>query len=84
MSVIRKVSPFLLRDDRGFVAYLGPRQRPCSLGFRRPSWWAAEPDYPPSTLLRPGSPARHQVLDVLSVIEWGAVAGRGSWSWADW
>ena len=79
MPVIHKVSPFLLRDGRGFVAHLGPRARPCSLGFRRPSWWATEPDYPPSTLLRSGSPARQQVLGLPSVRVW-AGAGRGSWS----
>jgi hypothetical protein len=28
---------------------LGPPPPPCSLGFHRPSWWAAEADYPPTT-----------------------------------
>jgi hypothetical protein len=66
MSVIRKVTPFLLRGSRGFAAYLGPLAGPCSLGFRRMAWCAAEPDYPPSTLLRSGSPARQLVLGWLS------------------
>lgn len=78
MSVIRKVSPFLLRDSRGFLAYLGPRPRPYSLGFRRGPWWAAEPDYPPTTCS--GSPARQLITWRLSEESVGTGAGRGSWS----
>ena len=48
---------------------LGPPPPPCSLGFRRTSWWAAEPDYPPTTCS--GSPAR------LLVIGCGVVMVRG-------
>jgi hypothetical protein len=58
MSVIRKVTPYLLRNGVGFAEYLGPPPRPWSLGFRRVARWAAEPDHPPSTLLRSGGPAR--------------------------
>lgn len=35
-------------------------------------WWAAEPDYPPSTLFRSGSPAR-----LLAARDWRVRAGAG-------
>jgi hypothetical protein len=45
------------------------RPRPCSLGFRRSLWWAAEADYPPTTC--GGSPPR------LLMIGWGRLMSRG-------
>ena len=70
MSVIRKVALYLLRDGVGFAEYLGPPTRPALLGFRPVAWWAAEPDHPPSTLLRSGGPARQLEPGRLLRIVW--------------
>jgi hypothetical protein len=51
------------------VLDLGPPPPPCSLGFRRLSWWAAEADYPPTTCA--DSPPR------LLMIGWGLLMVRG-------
>ena len=51
--------------------YLGPPPPPCSLGFRCPSSWAAEADYPPTTCA--DSPPRLLMIDSKLVM----VRGRG-------
>lgn len=52
---------------------LGPSPPPCSLGFRRTSWWAAEADYPPTTCA--DSPPRLLLIDSKLVVVRGRADG---------
>jgi hypothetical protein len=57
---------------------LGPPPPPWSLGSRLPSWWAAEPDYPPTTCS--GSPTRLLVAGCRVMAARGrGRADRGCW-----
>ena len=65
-----------LVDGEYFGEYLCPPQPPETLGIGATWWWAAEPDYPPSTCC-----VRVVRLGCCSEIGWSSEPGAGAGTW---